>query len=131
MRTAADIDRGINDELVAARVFADMGFIPSKPRPGARITKRAGCDDSAVMLPPTLSEPEKLDREMEQRGGLLRAIEPEPGSIRLATLEELNIVQGGQGRSPHDIAFNAVAIAALAWIVIAAIVACVLIGGGS
>lgn len=30
------------------------------------------------VIPDTLSEAERIDREMEQRGGLLRAIEPAP-----------------------------------------------------
>lgn len=48
-----------------------------------------GLDDSGVMLPPDISEAERLDREMEQRGGLLRA--------------DQSLIAGGQGRDAESI----------------------------
>lgn len=85
MRTSIDIEAGLRDEFVAARVLRDMGYVPTKERPHSRIVRnRDGdtferrADDSLVMVGVELSEPERIDHEMEQRGGLLRAIEPAP-----------------------------------------------------
>lgn len=131
MRTSHDIEAGLNDEIVAARVLHDMGYVPRKARPGTRIVKRPGCDDSAVMLPPALSEPERLDREMEQRGGLLRAIEPEPGSVRMATPEEMELIRGGQGRTGAEVMLTGFITGALIAIgIVAAVLAIAWTTGG-
>lgn len=148
MRTPHDIEQGLNDELVAARILSEMGFRPahSANRRGAGYggtdapshlirnadgdTFERRADDSLVMVGVELSEAEKIDREMEQRGGLLRAIEPEPGSIRLATPEEMELIRGGQGRSPEDIALVSLITLGLAGVAVGLIIRAI-VGGGS
>lgn len=129
MRTSHDIEQGLRDEMVAARMFNDLGMVPRiiRNRDGDTFERRA--DDSLVMVGVEVSEAEKIDREMEQRGGLLRAIEPEPGSIRLATPEEMELIRGGQGRSPHDIALVSLITLGLAAVAVGFIIRAI-VGGG-